>query len=250
MKKTRIITIMALLAATVLLNQECQSQTPAPAAGAATAAAPAVGGTQSIKVKVAFTGAAPVMGKLKREADPFCGKTPMTDQEVLVNPNGTLKNVVVRVSKGAAPAAVPTTPVVMMNQNNCMYEPRVAAGVVNQKLVIRNSDPVMHNVHTYVGTATGFNQAQMKGSKDLEKTITAGVMKFKCDVHPWMTGYVVGTDNAFFCVTDATGECSIANIPAGTYTLEAWHEKYGSKTADVTVAAGQAAAAAFSYAAQ
>ena len=93
----------------------------------------------------------------------------------------------------------------------------------------------MHNIHAYVGTATGFNQAQMKGSKDIEKIIGAGITKFKCDVHPWMTGYTVGNDNPYVCVTGDTGECSLGNVPNGTYTVEAWHEKYGTKTVDVTV---------------
>lgn len=260
MSRTKtVMTVAALLAANMFLNQECQSQTAAPAAApaapaaaapAAPAAAPAAGAASGAKVVVKFTGTAPAMPKLKREADPFCGKTAMNDQEVVVNANGTLKNVVVRVSQGATAAATPPAEAVIVDQTNCMYTPRVVVGVTGQKVLIKNSDPIMHNVHTYVGTATGFNQAQMKGAKDIEKTIAAGVTKFKCDVHPWMTGYTVGNDNAYICVTDDKGECSLANLPAGTYTLEAWHEKYGTKTAPLTVTAGQAAAAEFSYAAQ
>lgn len=235
---------VSLLATAMFFSQNCQSQTQAP-----TDPAGAVAGAGSIKGKAAFAGTAPVMAKLKRNADPFCGKTPMNDQEVVVNPNGTLKNVVIRISAGAAPAAMPPMEPIHMDQVNCMYSPRVVGGVANQKLIIRNSDPVLHNVHTYVGATTGFNQAQMKGSKDMEKTVAAGVMKFKCDVHPWMTGYVVGNDNPFVAVTGDSGEVVIANVPAGTYTVEAWHEKYGTKTAQVTVAAGQAAAD-FSFSAQ
>ena len=190
------------------------------------------------------------MAPLKREADPFCGKTKMTDQEVLVNANGTLKNVYVRISQGAQPAAAPATPAIV-DQSNCMYIPRVVAVMKGQKVLVRNSDPVLHNVHTYVGTATGFNQAMFKGMKDIEKTFDqVGVTKFKCDVHPWMTGWVGVSDNPYFAVTGDDGSFTLANVPAGAYTVEAWHEKYGSKTVQVTVAAGQPAAAAFAYAAQ
>jgi plastocyanin len=247
-------TVAALLATTMFLNQECQSQpapsttVPAPAAQAPTAApAAAPAAASGVKVVVKFTGTAPAMPKLKREADPFCAKTSMNDQEVAVNPNGTLRNVAVRVSQGAAPAATPPAEPKEIDQSNCMYSPRVVAGVTGQKLLIKNGDPIMHNVHTYMGTTTGFNQAQMKGSKAIEKTIAAGVTKFKCDVHPWMTGYVVGNDNPYVCVTDDKGECTLANLPSGAYTLEAWHEKYGTKTAQI--AAG-ATTAEFSYAAQ
>jgi plastocyanin len=243
MKKIKlVVSMVALLAATMFSSHEVRSQTAAPAVAAPAAAA-------GLKAVVKFTGTAPVMGKLKREADPYCAKTPMMDEEVTVNPNGTLKNVVVRVVSGAPAATTPPAEPVMVEQSNCMYRPRVVAGVVGQKLVIRNADPILHNVHSYVGPTTGFNQAQMKGSKDIEKTLTAGVMKFKCDVHPWMTGYAVGNDNAYICVTDATGSCTIANLPAGTYTLEAWQEKYGTKTASVTVAAGPTAVD-FTYAGQ
>ncbi|QQR80698.1 MAG: TonB-dependent receptor [Deltaproteobacteria bacterium] len=214
------VAVVGLLAATVLFHQEGQSQTPA----------------TGIKGKAAFAGTAPVMPKLKREADPFCAKTPMNDQEVVVNSNGTLKNVVIRVVKGAAASALPAASI-EIDQSNCMYAPRVIAGMVGQKVVIRNGDPLMHNVHAYTGTppTTAFNQAQMKGSKNIEKVLTVGVTKFKCDVHPWMTGYMVGNDNPYVCVTGDTGECSIAGVPNGTYTVEAWHEKYGTKTVDVTV---------------
>ncbi len=257
MNSKKLMTVAALLLVNVLVNQECQAQQPAAApAPAAQAAAPAPTAVPTppavdgVKVVAKFTGTAPVMGKLKREADPFCGKTAMTDQEVVVNPNGTLKNVAVRVSQGATPSATPPAEAIEIDQTNCMYTPRVLVGVTGQKMLIHNSDPIMHNVHSYTGTATGFNQAQMKGSKSLEKIVPAGVTKFKCDVHPWMTGYIMGNDNPYVCVTDDKGECTLKGVPAGSYTIETWHEKYGVKTATVTVTAGQPAAAEVSYAAQ
>ena len=251
MKKTHQVALVAvLLLATMFATQECQSQTAAPAAPAGTpapAAAPAAAAT-GVKATVKFSGAGPVMPKLKREADPFCGKTPMNDQEVVINANGTLKNTVVRVSQGAAAVATPPADAKEVDQNNCMYAPRVVVGVTGQKVLIKNTDPIMHNVHTYQGTTTGFNQAQMKGSKDLEKTLAAGLMKFKCDVHPWMTGYTYGNDNPYVCVTDDKGECNLGDIPAGTYTIETWHEKLGVKTAPLTVTAGTPASVEISYA--
>ena len=65
----------------------------------------------------------------------------------------------------------------------------------------------------------------------------AAVIKFKCDVHPWMTGYVAVTDHPFFAVTGDDGSFTIPSVPAGTYTIEAWHEKLGAKTASVTLGA-------------
>ena len=227
----------------------CRGETQTAPAAAPAAAVPATAGV-GVKGVVKFTGAAPAPVVLKREADPFCAKTKMNDETVVVNPNGTLKNVAVRVIKGAAPTAAPATPQqIVVDQNNCMYRPRVTTAVANQKIIIRNSDPVLHNVHAYLGTATTFNRAQPKGSKDVEQSFTAGVHRLKCDVHPWMTGWVVANDNSYVAVTGDNGEFAL-NLPPGTYTLEAWHEKYGTKTADVTVTAGQTAAVDFSFAGQ
>lgn len=239
--------VMALLVGFVVLQARAQ----APAAPVPAAPAPGVpAGNGSITGKVTFTGTPPTMPALKREADPFCGKTKMSDEEVVVNANGGLKNVYIRISQGAPAAPAPAMPAVL-NQDNCMYSPRVVAVMKGQRLLIRNGDPVLHNVHSYMGTATSFNQAMFKGMKDIEKTFDqVGMIKFKCDVHPWMTAWVGVSDNPFFAVTGGDGAFTIANVPAGAYTLEAWHEKYGTKTVQVTVAAGQPAPAAFSYAAQ
>ncbi|MBI1908849.1 MAG: carboxypeptidase regulatory-like domain-containing protein [Deltaproteobacteria bacterium] len=219
------------------------------ALGLVLAGAVTVQAAGTIKGRASFTGVAPAMPMLTKQADPFCAKSPTKDEEVVVNANGTLKNVVVRVVKGAPKGAVPAQAVVL-DQNGCSYKPRVLAVVAGQKVLIRNSDPVLHNVHSYQGAATGFNQAMFKGMKDLEKTFPLGATKFKCDVHPWMTAWVVGNENPFFAATGETGEFTIGNLPAGTYTLEAWHEKYGIQTKDLTVAEGQTVDASFTFGAK
>ncbi|HKX13512.1 MAG TPA: TonB-dependent receptor, partial [bacterium] len=168
---------------------------------AAAPAAPAAG-TGSIKGKVSFSGTAPEMPALKREADPFCAKTPMKDEEVVVNSNGTLKNVAVTVQ--GAPAAVPEGEVHSeIDQTNCMYTPRVVTAAFDQNIKIVNSDPILHNVHTYADAKTLFNRAQPKGSPAIEKKFVkddGSVVKFKCDVHPWMTGWLVLNDNGLNAV--------------------------------------------------
>ncbi len=215
---------------------------------AAAPAAPAAG-TGSIKGKVSFTGTAPDMPELKREADPFCAQTKMKDEEVVLNSNGTLKNVAVIVQ--GAPASTPEGSVVSeIDQKNCMYAPRVVTAAFGQNVKIVNSDPILHNVHTYADTKTLFNRAQPKGSPAIDKTFSkddGGVVKFKCDVHPWMTGWLVLNDNGLNAVTGETGEFEIKGVPAGTYKIQAWQEKYGPKTVEVKVEADKAAEANFTY---
>ena len=114
---------------------------------------------------------------------------------------------------------------------------------------MRNSDQTLHNVHTYKGTSTLFNQAQVPGTAKIEKKFTdnGAMLKFKCDVHQWMTGYVWVQNNPYFAVTGDDGSFEIKDVPAGKYTVEAWQEKLGTKTVEVTVAAAAPAEAKFSF---
>ena len=96
-----------------------------------------------------------------------------------------------------------------------------------------------------------FNQAQIPGMAPISRKLTDAdqVLKFKCDVHPWMTAYVVVAGNPFFAVTGDDGSFKITGVPAGKYTIEAWHERYGTKTAEITVDADKAVETAFQYSA-
>ena len=218
----------------------------APAAAAPAAPGPATPppAANAIKGTVKLTGAVPEMKMLKREADPYCGKVQMKDEEVIVSPGGGLKNVFVRLTKGVTGSyPVPSTPA-GIDQTDCMFRPRVQGIMAGQPLTVRNSDQTLHNVHTYKGASTIFNQAEIPGLPPMVKKFDgpSSIVKFKCDVHPWMTGFVGVTDHPFFAVTGDDGSFTIANVPAGTYTIEAWHERFGSATSDVTVSKDKPAA--------
>ena len=221
------------------------------AAGDTAAPAAAAGPKSSIKGKVAFAGAAPAPKKLDRASDPFCAKTEAVDQSVMVNENKTLANVWVKVV-GAPDAAAPKDEPAI-SQTNCSYEPRVLGVVAGQKIAIKNGDQTLHNVHTYRGAGTVFNLAQPPGAPDLKKKMKAAKagapseIKFKCDVHPWMTAYVGVHNNGLHAVTGKDGAFEIKDVPVGKYTVEAWHETFGTKKVEVEVKADAPAAAEFSY---
>ncbi len=220
----------------------------APKEEAAPAAAPPAAGVGTIKGKVNFTGTAPVMADLNRTSDPFCAQTKMKAEDVLVNANNTLKNVAVRVlgAKGGTPPQAK----VAVNQVNCMYTPRVQVGVYEEEVQVINDDPTLHNVHTYSGSKTLFNRAQPKGSPPIAKSFTMDdgeIIKFKCDVHPWMTGWLINNDNSFGAVSSDSGEFEITGVPAGTYTLKSFQEQYGEKEIQVTVEPDKVAEVSFSY---
>ena len=212
----------------------------APAApGAAPPAAAGRGamGSATITGTVKLIGTPPEMAMTKRQADPYCAKTPMKEEEVIVGAGGGLKNVVVRITKGLSGRYDPPTAPAMVDQSACMYRPRVQGIVVGQPVHIRNSDMTLHNVHGYKGASTLFNQAEIPGQPPMIKLFPDAdqMVKLKCDVHPWMTGWVLVSSHPFFAVTGDDGTFKISGVPAGSYTVEAWHERYGTKTAELTV---------------
>jgi plastocyanin len=207
-------------------------------------------GTASIKGTVTLAGVPPEMPLTKRDADPFCARTPMKDEEVVVGAGGALKNVIVRITKGITGNYEPPMTNVTLDQSRCMYRPRVAVIMAGQSLLVRNSDQTLHNVHTYKGASTLFNQAEVPGLPAIAKTFkdaTGEILKFKCDVHPWMTGYVAVMGHPFFAVTGGDGKYEIPKVPAGKYTIEAWHERFGTKSREVSVEAGTPLELAFSF---
>lgn len=206
----------------------------------------------SISGKISFAGDAPKAKKLKMDADPQCaamhGDKAPTSEEVIVN-NGMLKNVFVYVKSGVTGTyPKPSTPVTI-NQKGCTYEPHVFGMQAGQPIVIKNSDDTLHNIHALPNNNEEFNKGQPAGSADLKKTFTkADVMvKFKCDVHPWMTAYVGVLEHPFFSVSGDDGGFSIKGLPAGDYEVEAWHEKYGTQTAKLKVGAGEAKTQDFKF---
>jgi hypothetical protein len=133
-----------------------------------------------------------------------------------------------------------------MDQKGCQYEPYITAVQVNEPIVVKNSDPTMHNVHTkpQVEGNKEANLAQMPNSKDLTFTFAKPeqFMRVECNVHPWMVAYVSVFDHPYFAVTDKNGNFTIKNVPKGSYTVEAVHRRAGKADEKVTVADANATA--------
>jgi plastocyanin len=211
--------------------------------------APALAGG-TVTGKVAFSGPAPKPEKLDVQSDPVCAKGSLQDEVVLPGKDGkTLQNVVVRLVDAPATTAPSTTPVII-DQQECLYRPRVSGAVAGQQVLVRNSDGTLHNVRAVLGKKTVLNRAQPPGAKEINTKAPAAagdVMQLKCDVHPWMLAHVVVNPNPYFAVTGEDGSFQLADIPAGTWKIEAWHEKFGTKTGEVKVEDGKPATVMFSY---
>src|SRR5208283_27768 len=204
--------------------------------------------------KISFSGKAPVVPQIKMNADKQClamHPNPVNSEDVVVNGNGTLKNVFVYVKEGLTKKYDPPTDPVILSQQGCQYHPHVFGIQAGQPLEIHNDDPLLHNIHALPKNSAQFNNAQpLKGMKMTKKFDKPEIMvKFKCEVHNWMNCYAGVTDNPFYAVSDDKGTFTIKGLPAGTYTLEAWHEKYGTQEIKVTVS-DKGGSADFNYAAK
>ena len=195
--------------------------------------------TGTVKGTIEFKGTPPAPKLLDRKADPFCAKTKKYDESIVVSKQGGLRDVFVKVEGGKLRTPAPTTPVII-DQVECVYTPRVVGVINGQPIRIRNSDKTLHNVHAYVEGSTEFNLAQPAGARPIERTIEdADVLEVKCDVHAWMKSWAVMVDHRYFAVSVADGSFEIADVPAGSYTLSAWHPTLGKRTATIEVQAGK-----------
>ena len=233
-------------------TQTAEPAAPIQLAEAPAGTSPAAGGA-SIQGVVTFTGTAPAAAKVKMDADPVCQQqhtTPVMTEAAVVT-DGKLKNVLVYVKEGAAGPFPAAAQPVTLNQSGCWYTPHVFGIQVNQPLEIVNSDGTLHNINAKPVSNAPFNVAQpAKGMKTTKKFAKPEVgVKFKCNVHPWMSAYAGVFEHPYFSVSGDDGAFAIRGLPAGTYVIEAWHEQFGTKTQSVTVADGEAKSIELTFAA-
>jgi plastocyanin len=179
--------------------------------------------------------------------DPTCGpmySTMPTTHFYVVGPDGGLGDVVVYLQNVTGKSTGASAPPVVLDQKGCLYTPQILAVQTGQKIIIKNSDPCIHNVHC-IPTVPGnleHNDVQMPGGADLSYSFPKPEMflTFKCDVHPWMFAWVSVIDSPYYAVTGKDGKFTIKNVPPGKYILAAAHRKLGTQTAPVEVTASGA----------
>lgn len=191
------------------------------------------GGTISGVVK--FNGAPPAPKKLDVTKDKdICAKTAKNDPSLVIA-GGNVVNAVVHLTdikngKKAEPQKV------VLDQKGCEYNPHVLAFLAGSTVEILNPDGILHNVHSYSKVNPAFNLAQPKFKKSLTVKIDKPeAFEVKCDVHGWMSAWLFATANPYFSVSDKGGSFKMTDVPAGTYTIEVWHETLGKQSRTVTV---------------
>ena len=211
--------------------------------------------TGSISGTVTLSGAPPLLKPIDMSANASCvqgNKSPVTLPMVITGENGALANVVIYVKSGLGNYRFdpPQDPVILA-QKNCMYEPHVLAMMTQQPFEIQNNDPTMHNVHPMPKHNRQWSTSQPAGSAALKSSFTRTefAMPVLCSIHPWMRSFVFVFDNPYFAVTAKTGKFEIANLPPGSYTIEAWQEHYGTQDQSVTIGPKESKAISFTFAA-
>ena len=229
---------IGLLALGLACSGEKQAAPPSAPPPGALRVDPAKTGT--IAGRVVFEGTPPENRPLPLSADPFCQREHPNGAtfETYVVDKGGLENVFVYVKDGLGnyyfdPPAGPAK----LDQKGCIYHPHVIGVRAGQPIEISNSDNTLHNIHALPETNREFNFGQhLAGQKDT-KTFTAAevLIPFKCDAHNWMNAYVGVVTHPYFAVSAGEGKFELKDVPAGTYTIEAVHEKLGRQTESVTL---------------
>ena len=209
-------------------------------------------GTASISGTISFAGEAPARTpvRMKPECMDERDSAPLAESAV-VHESGGLMSVFVHVTAGLTDGysyPAPSEPAVL-DQDGCQYVPHVMGVQTGQTIRIENGDPFQHNIHPVPEVNRGFNESTPNEGDYLEKSflVPEVMVSVKCDVHSWMQAYIGVQDHPYFSVSDEGGMFSIEGLPAGDYTIDAWHEEFGSQQMQVTVGDGEAATADFFF---
>lgn len=214
-----------------------QESAPAKAAASAPAGTATAQGSGTIAGRVVFKGTH-TPGKLSVGKDKeVCGDA-KRDPTLIVGGDGGVRNAVIQiagVTQGRSPAKEAE-----LDQAKCEYVPHVLVVSTGATVKIKNGDGILHNVHTLSKENAPFNRAQPKFMKELNETFAKPEMiPVRCDVHGWMSGWIIVTDNVFHDVSQADGSFKLTGVPAGKYTLDAWHEELGAATQQVEIKSGE-----------
>lgn len=212
---------------------------------------PATAGT--ITGTVTFEGEPPVLHAIDMSAEPACvqaNPTPVIPPIVVLGPHGALSNAVVYIESGlsAYHYDTPTDPAVL-DQKGCMYVPRVLAFRAHQPLDIKNTDPVTHNVHPMPRDNKPWNRSLPEGAEPFVTNFPHQELAIPvaCNIHPWMRAFLFVFDNPYYDVTTKTGTFELKNLPPGTYTIEAWHERFGTLDQTITIAPRESKSISFKF---
>jgi plastocyanin len=205
----------------------------------------------TVSGKVTYTGTPAKPKPIDMSKEPSCAKqhaTPVTTETAVTGPNNGLRYVVVYVSTGAPDEGQVPPQAVTFEQKGCQYIPHVLAVHTGQELKIVNSDQTSHNIHLLAKVNHEWNKSQPPGAAPIsDKYDKEEFIPVKCNVHPWMRGYLAVLRTSHVDVSKDDGGFKLPNLPPGRYAITAWHESYGTQTADVTITGNETKDVNFSF---
>ncbi|MGB7947987.1 MAG: carboxypeptidase regulatory-like domain-containing protein [Candidatus Binatia bacterium] len=198
----------------------------------------AVNNGATLRGSVKFEGKLPKLPPLQiTKFKEVCKDVP--NETFLIGPGQGLRYAVVTLEGITKGKTVEKEAVHELDNLGCRFVPHVLASSVGQFVVFKNSDPILHTAHAYFASGQPqFNVGLYPGRLSRKPLVTPGVVKILCEVHPWMSAYIVVTDHPYYSVTDVYGDYLISDIPAGSYRLKVWHETLGTQEKSVEVKAG------------
>jgi len=199
----------------------------------------------SITGVVKIQGQPPKLPSLQiTKARDFCQNVP--NETLVVSREGGVRYAVVTLEGVGKGKAVERETIHELDNLKCRFAPHVLVASVGQFLVLKNSDPILHTAHAlFHDGQPQFNVGLYPGRTTRKPLVSAGVVKILCEVHPWMSAYIVVTDNPYHAITDLYGEYDIRDIPPGNYKLRVWHETLGAEEKQIEVKSGTATKADF-----
>ena len=210
--------------------------------------------TGTITGQVRFEGTPPAMKEIRFGSFAECAAQhpgAVSTGDVLVR-DGHVQNAFVYIQSGLGERvfAIPETPV-EIDQTGCLYAPRVAGAQVGQAIRFVNSDPAVHNVHGSPTSSPAWNFVLSRRglAREIRLDRPEVMVSVRCDLHPWMQAWIGVVDHPYFAVTGPDGSFRLAHVPPGTYTLTAWHERFGVQDRPVTLGERGEADVTFAFAA-
>jgi plastocyanin len=197
----------------------------------------------SITGKVTYEGTPAKQKPIDMSKEPTCAKlhtTPITTETVVTGAGNALQNVVVYISAGGPDSSTPPSKPAVIDQKGCQYIPHVVTMEVNQPLQVLNDDQTSHNIHPLAKENREWNKSQPPGSPPFtEKFEKPEFIPVKCNIHPWMHGTFAVMKTSHYAVSGDNGDFTLPDLPAGKYTVTAWHESYGTQTQEVTISGSE-----------
>ena len=165
----------------------------------------------------------------------LCGKE-KDAEDLIESPRSELANVVVWLDDAPPNATWPEgADKPTIDQNGCQFVPRVTIVRAGGTVDFLNSDRLLHNIHATPKLNAGFNRTQPKNRTISITFAKPEIVRIDCDLHSWMTTWVVVAAHPYYAVTRGDGQFSFENLPAGSYRVQIWHERLGTALREAKV---------------